>query len=382
MDTSSRIQNCDTTSLLDLKAELYRKQEACKLAKTRQNFGPRKGMTIKGQEITSKKKDKKLLEPETTEIAGENDEDEMLQKSRMILEAKAKIYNQIIEKKVVLDEEFSDNYLVDFQRKELLKHSADVLKSDPKPENVDVSDSDKGHVHHEDQTSPECSLLTNPVSASHQSLDSESQSSHSTQAEKTEATVHQNTDGPVHYQNVRFNEIRDHGVGYFAFSQAEKERKEQMDLLKNLRQETIETKQAGEKLKQKKQALLKSRLAKVCQRRNIDSSVLQAYERKEEIEDMSDGIGLEQRSSSPADQPTSTESASYANLSSKKVRPWDIGKSNFDFPIQVPKKKQSGAEKWIEHKRKERNEEFAPPSFYYNSPEPKTKKFCQDHYKS
>lgn len=376
MDTSDRILNCDATSLLNLKAELYKKQEACKLARTHQTFVPRKGMTVKGQEITSKKKDKTV--PESTEVSGDNYEDEMLHKSRMMLEAKTKMYEQIIEKKVILDEEFSDSYLVDFQRKEFFGHSPDIHKSDLKPDHVaDISSSEKVTVDSDNQVSSKS--LTSPVSASHQSVDSQLWSSHSSSpnpVEETKTTAYQNSDGPVHYQNVQFSEIRDHGVGYFAFSQEEKERQEQMELLKNLRQETVESKQASEKLKQKKQALLQSRLAKVCQRRNIDSSVLQACTTKqEETEDISDGMGLEQGSGNPTDKPKNTEPD--AKVSSKKIRPWDMGKSNFDFPVQIPKKKQSGTEKWIEHKRAERNEEFAPPSFY--NTEPETKKFCPDH---
>ena len=46
-------------------------------------------------------------------------------------------------------------------------------------------------------------------------------------------------EGPMeslHYQNVQGGEVRNHGVGYFAFSTDTEKRKEQMELLDNLRE--------------------------------------------------------------------------------------------------------------------------------------------------
>ena len=42
-------------------------------------------------------------------------------------------------------------------------------------------------------------------------------------------------DGPVHYQSVQGGEVRNHGIGYYAFSTDVEKRKEQMELLNNLR---------------------------------------------------------------------------------------------------------------------------------------------------
>ena len=44
--------------------------------------------------------------------------------------------------------------------------------------------------------------------------------------------------GPVHYENLKFDEIRNLGTGYYAFSKDEEERKKQMEGLKNMREET------------------------------------------------------------------------------------------------------------------------------------------------
>lgn len=43
--------------------------------------------------------------------------------------------------------------------------------------------------------------------------------------------------GPVHYQSVQAGEVRNHGVGYYRFSESEEERKKQLDMLEQLRDE-------------------------------------------------------------------------------------------------------------------------------------------------
>lgn len=44
----------------------------------------------------------------------------------------------------------------------------------------------------------------------------------------------------LHYQNVQGGEIRNHGVGYFAFSTDTEKRKEQMAMLNDLREKVSE----------------------------------------------------------------------------------------------------------------------------------------------
>ncbi|XP_071800549.1 glutamyl-tRNA(Gln) amidotransferase subunit A, mitochondrial-like [Asterias amurensis] len=43
--------------------------------------------------------------------------------------------------------------------------------------------------------------------------------------------------GPLHYQNLKFDEVREMGVGYFDFSKDEGDRKSQMEMLSHLRDE-------------------------------------------------------------------------------------------------------------------------------------------------
>ncbi|KAJ9576691.1 hypothetical protein L9F63_025413, partial [Diploptera punctata] len=111
---------------------------------------------------------------------------------------------------------------------------------------------------------------------------------------------------------------RNHGVGYYSFSQDEDIRKSQQEALNKLRQQTQKvqeaTKDARERRKQQMEARLKA-----------------ARRRKRER------MGLP-----PEDE--------------QQVRPWDIGKEGV--------KQVMSQEDWVEKKRKERVDEFAPPSSY------------------
>lgn len=75
--------------------------------------------------------------------------------------------------------------------------------------------------------------------------------------------------GPIHYQNVRFNEVRDHGVGYYQFSENDEERKRQMETLKNLREQTLKQQELKSKLKEKRNMALQQRLERIAARRGI-----------------------------------------------------------------------------------------------------------------
>ena len=58
--------------------------------------------------------------------------------------------------------------------------------------------------------------------------------------EKWEKESTENLDkGAIHYQDIRFNEIRNMGVGNYQFSRDEEERKQQMEFFKNIEKEVF-----------------------------------------------------------------------------------------------------------------------------------------------
>ncbi|KAJ0068483.1 hypothetical protein NL108_008430, partial [Boleophthalmus pectinirostris] len=90
--------------------------------------------------------------------------------------------------------------------------------------------------------------------------------------------------GPIHYENIRAQEARDLGVGYFAFSHDEEERRKQRDTLDMLRDQTTDQRNKRERLKEKRQALLQARLAKVRQRKKKKAK-LDGTEEEEEAKE-------------------------------------------------------------------------------------------------
>jgi hypothetical protein len=163
------------------------------------------------------------------------------------------------------------------------------------------------------------------------------------------------TDGPqrdnlnVHYQSVKRNEIRDHGVAYYAFSEDQQTRQQQMDLLNQMREQTKTQKQQKQNLKQKRKQLLRQRLAKVAQRKGI------ALEIKESSSDSDDEVDESEPMAAPEPRPVPSS-----------VREWDVGKEDLPQVLadMTPKRKPNLYNNYIEDQRDERNADFAPPSSY------------------
>ena len=68
---------------------------------------------------------------------------------------------------------------------------------------------------------------------------------------------------PTRYQDVLYDEVRQHGVGYYGFSRDEALREEQMAQLQEMREQTAAGKARRERLLEKRRALAAERLAKV-----------------------------------------------------------------------------------------------------------------------
>ncbi|KAM9534622.1 LOW QUALITY PROTEIN: coiled-coil domain-containing protein 174 [Salvelinus alpinus] len=71
--------------------------------------------------------------------------------------------------------------------------------------------------------------------------------------------------GRIHYEDIREQQARELGVGYFTFSQDQEQRRKQT--LDMLRHQTTDQRSKREQLKEKRKALLNAQLAKVRQRK-------------------------------------------------------------------------------------------------------------------
>lgn len=330
------------STLLDLKAELHKRYETFQRAKVVQKSESERQRTAfkrKGETVKTSKEKKSV--PIITKSVEENHEEELaLKKSRLALEAKTKLYEKITSNNELIDDEESERYLVDFNRK--------VLYETPMPtrtleteELTDNSKPEKEPVYSSSELKEIYERKTVPLSSYSEQKSGEKQS-----------------DEPVHYQNVQFNEVRDHGTGYFAFSMDETERKEQMEELNTLRQQTENQRLFSQRMQKKRKAILEARLAKVCERRNIDISVVKTYTATQEPDDSEDQDQNIDISSIPLPKPPIVTEKKEV-----KVRPWDIGKT--DLSSFVPERSKIKTQRdWVAERRLERLSEFAPPSMY------------------
>ncbi|CAI8054720.1 Coiled-coil domain-containing protein 174 [Geodia barretti] len=176
--------------------------------------------------------------------------------------------------------------------------------------------------------------------------------------------------GPVHYEELRRGEIRTHGVGYYAFSQEEEKRAEQLSLLNKLRDQTVSQREKKAKLQEKRKAQMAARLEKVRQRKQLKPPEVEEKGEEEEEGKLVGGlVEGERREEDPLAAMIESELGKAREKAEKGggeerdggvakkpyVRPWDKGK--IVDPIRKRKKELED----------ERFSEFAPPSSYKNS---------------
>ncbi|XP_060095619.1 coiled-coil domain-containing protein 174 [Heteronotia binoei] len=392
MDRRKKPLDVTVASLVDLKAELFRKQEEFKKEKLLKDAGTfvKPKATNKKPSIWTKQ-NKGVSDRAEKDAEQKIEEQQTLDKARQKLEEKAKLYEKMT-KGDFPDEETEDLYLVDFTqkiidrqrevqelcaneaaRKAAEKENEDERHSemeipppqDPTEEWVDYVDSlgrsrrcmkkDLPHLLQMDkelqgkrQMSEEKTLLSEDMRRELQRQ----------QWEREEEEAMRRPVGPIHYEDIREHEARQLGVGYFAFARDQALRKKQMETLEMLRDQTTDQRAKREHLKEKRKAVLEARLSK-----------LRAKKRLKEGNPVENG---EEEIVEPAPvEPTPSEVARSAAESRKVevviqerkdtkpgipyVREWDRGK---EFTFGLWSKKQSEL-------RNERDPEFAPPSSYY-----------------
>uniref|UniRef100_A0A673CZC5 CCDC174 alpha/beta GRSR domain-containing protein n=1 Tax=Sphaeramia orbicularis TaxID=375764 RepID=A0A673CZC5_9TELE len=372
--------NVTASSLVDLKAELYRKQEQFKQEKLNQENT--------GTPFKSKDKVKKptVWSKQNAGVSAraEKDAEQLLEEqktldtSRSKLEEKARLYEQMT-KGDFPDEETESLFLVDFTQKIIDKKretfsQRETFRDDderessspiPAPQNpdeewVDYVDSlgrsrrcmkkDLPDFHKMDQDLKGKGKISVDKTLLSEDMRRELQRQ---EWEREEEEAMKRPVGPIHYEDIRGQEARELGVGYFAFSQDQEQRRKQRETLDMLRDQTTEQRSKRERLKEKRQAILQARLAKVRQRK-MKKAKLDA---EEEEEPEPSGP-----SPPPEDIPeVSTLRRVEVEIQERRdtkpgvphVREWDRGKE-FMFSD------------WKNRRREERDSEFAPPSAYFS----------------
>nr|CAB3228282.1 coiled-coil domain-containing protein 174-like [Phallusia mammillata] len=376
--------------MLNLKAELLKKK---------QDFEKEKNKTDKTY-ITSKDKiviTKKPLpwNKKNSGVEKRNERDQELEEEQVdklskvqsILEAKAKMYDKMTSGNVIPDEETSQLFLVDFEQKAIdsWRKKREAGDNISKPEvNVKVinevketiNDAKSQWVDYVDALGRTRTCLKEDLHkfqkmdeklapAEHQTSTRDLMSDDMRREEerrKWEEEAQEEVEaGPVHFENVRFGEKRELGVGYYAFSQEAEKRKEQLQRLNKAREDTVKQKQANLAKKQKEKIALQARLEKVRQRRikqlqiqgkDIPASLLEPVKLEEEEKEETKEIKEEEQK---------IESEKPEPKLPYKLREWDKDKETIWAPAAPPKVPKS----WKDP-REERLDEFAPPSSYFN----------------
>ncbi|TNM88961.1 hypothetical protein fugu_005215 [Takifugu bimaculatus] len=415
MDKKKKPFEVTASSLVDLKAELYRKQEQFKHDKL--------GQENEGASLTSKSKYKKpnVWSKQNAGVSARAEKDSELlaeeeinlDKSKRMLEEKARLYEQMT-KGDFPDEETEGLYLVDFTQKIIDKKremhvqreqddeerssSSPVLPPEnPEEEWVDYVDSlgrsrrcmkkDLPGFRKMDQdlngkrmTSTDKTLLSEDMRRELQRQE----------WEREEEEAMRKPVGPLHYEDIRGQEARDLGVGYFAFSQDQEQRKKQRETLDMLRDQTTEQRTKREQLKDKRKAILQARLAKI-RKRKMKTDKLDGTEDELKAEDNEED---EEELLGPPPPPEENPAVSIikrveVEIQERRdtrpgvphVREWDRGKGkHYCYLKQLSNQSNPASSslndftfiaefmfsEWKTRRRDERESEFAPPTDYFS----------------
>ncbi|NWH16241.1 CC174 protein, partial [Grus americana] len=180
------------------------------------------------------------------------------------------------------------------------------------------------------------------------------------QWEKEEEEALRKPMGPIHYEDIRENEARQLGVGYFAFSRDKELRDKQRATLDMLREQTLDQRTKREQLKEKRKAALDARLSKLRARK---IKKLREAGLEEEAEKLENGEVKGATDEPEAPRVTAASRKVEVVIQERRdtkpgvpyVREWDKGK---ELMFGQWSKKQ-------EELRDERDPEFAPPSDYF-----------------
>ncbi|CAH8570219.1 unnamed protein product [Heterobilharzia americana] len=397
-----------SVALVDLKAEISRRQieikqkvekhpDGCNVIRNRSaELKPGKLSLWK----TSKEKileERKKLEAEN--VPSDSEEYAEWQKSKRSLEAKAKLYDALREAamsgkkhKLSNTSENNEDILVDFEQKATENvysvppasptRSCSSYSSDEDHTNYPADCSDEEWADYIDEKGVKRVCMRKDLS------------------KHIEQSSPPKPDGPLTYAHLREGEIRDHGVGFYAFSADAEQREAEMNRLRELHRATEEGRARAEAIRAKRDAKMGQRLARLRARKglpdvataaaqclgettvpatptplgadaqsdirlsNDDLDVASMLRRlRDEAEHraavnskLSESVNITTSAKEPEHRTNladvlASQDPSRSSHSSKQ-REWDRGKSMVS------------AQRYIQEERDKRHSDFAPPSYY------------------
>ncbi|XP_050436482.1 coiled-coil domain-containing protein 174 [Adelges cooleyi] len=380
-------------SLVSLKAEFLRKQEEANKAKSfsgdtfiRPVPGAKTPTCLleinKGVENRNAKDLEQKFEPS---------DDNSLKKSRDILAMKTLLYDKLVNGEMIAEQD--KTFLVDFKQKVKSTNDAPAKKNEKKTQEDTISDSElnkydsegdddwidytdffgrtrrclksdleffkKRDQRIESELGPSPNDIKSTINFKAQKFVKEDVISENISEvvssdirreqfrlkwEEEEQKLAERTD--IHYEDIRFDEVREHGVGYYAFSTDEKERHRQQAELKKLREQTKTSQSTVQKLKEKRAAQMAARL-KAVKRRKKEKLGLPLDSSSDEEE-----VPPPKCPSPEIIEDLAAQQAFEKLRKAAHVRPWDIGKDGVQKPVMTQ-------DEWNEKQRNERQTEFA-----------------------
>ncbi|KYN20441.1 PREDICTED: coiled-coil domain-containing protein 174 [Trachymyrmex cornetzi] len=376
--------NVNFSSLVGLKAELLRKQAEVNEVRL-------KTESINTPPLSNKKKNKKIVADDVEKNAKKSMDSEDIiahKKSKLMLEAKARLYERLKKSK-----NNNDKFLVDFENKldepdeEFVDETIDKeYPIEPEENWVEYQDcfgrtrkclrEDLPHMQKKDE------LIKHEIMKKHIDEDKEEDKGQYPVQEKEpeieimrrkweEQTRKLADKVDIHYQDILFDEARTHGVGYYAFSQDEEERTKQQENLVNLRKETERKQREMKETKELKERLEQNRLKAARIRQRIRAG-LPAEPTEEELTqenkltNSNDDINTSKVESTETDKENSKEKVDDAStninesIQEQKTNDEDKIKA---FGELLSKKNHwhiMSQEEWMDKCRSQRISEFGP----------------------
>lgn len=373
MNSSKKI-NVNYSSLVGLKAELLRKQTEVKDAKVSSEAiptQPKHKVKNKKPKIKKLKIDKELID---------TDDIKAHKKSKLMLEAKARLYENL--KKSHSNK--SEHFLVDFENKseseEEIIHSDDYEdeNSDPEEDWVEYQDcfgrtrkclrrdlskmqEKDDFVKHEVMKRSQGDVEVQEVRPEIVKIIPKEPEIEIMRRKWEEQTEKLTEKMNIHYQDVLFDEARAHGVGYYEFSQDEELRAKQQLNLDALRKETLRKQKEMQNLKEMKDKMEQNRIKAARIRQRVRAGLPPEPTEEE----------LEENDKPDSDKPEAEPEIEEKNDSeNKKLAEYKEQNSLVEIENKIKafgellgKRTQwheMSQEEWVHKRRKDRNNEFAP----------------------
>ncbi|XP_050354752.1 coiled-coil domain-containing protein 174 isoform X2 [Nymphalis io] len=388
------------STLLSLKAELLKKQEEVQEKKhlpqhNLENFRPSHSEKKKNK-TDGNNPIKKSLKDNLRAVDAE--EFEACRRSKSVLEKKAKLYKHLTEGEG--NSQLAGNFLVDFKGKKQEVLSKPESKSDELEEILPFEDdesewteftdflgrtrkclkSDLDHYRKRDEELMKAMSIATKEEESDKVVETPQQPEKPFLVQKTNDYLQSLRDKweqqerellakekDIHYQDILFDEARIHGVGYYAFSTDETERRKQMEELVKRRQETLRAQEQAEEIRKKRDELIAARVAAARARQRARAG-LPPEDPEEKKKDFTTCL-LEflTKQKTEADKKAKEEEEKKKEEKEKErqkfreayIREWDVGKEGADR--KVKKFREMTQEEYVEQQRSKRNDEFAPP---------------------